>query len=119
MAEAALINDPELRAEKEALITNQYQEKLTNITKDNEQIRKELTQSTFSVLSNLYATDEENYNLMTDEEKKALDKLLEGNLDASQVAFDTLFDLYTDNTDNFRAMADEEKDIIEKQLIPQ
>ena len=69
MAEAAKINDPELRAEKEALIQEQYGELINGIIADNEKIREDLRESAFMDLAHLREEDYQGYLDMTQQEQ--------------------------------------------------
>jgi len=115
MAEAALINDPEKRAEKEALIKEQYDERIGILHEQLQRVMSELNQSTFAELNALYGENEANYELMTEEQKAALNDFNSAN----QTAFDLVFDLYTDNTEKFRNMAQDQINVIQKQMVPQ
>ena len=115
MAEAALINDPEARAEKEALIKEQYDEKIGILHEQLQRVMSELNQSTFAELNALYAENEANYDLMTDEQKAALNDFGAAN----QTAFDLVFDLYTQNTEKFHDMTQDQIDVIQNQMVPQ
>lgn len=72
MAEAAQINDPTARAERELLLQEQYGELINGIVEQNEQIRTNLYDSAFLDLANLYEVDVSNFQTMTDEEKEIL-----------------------------------------------
>ena len=72
MAEAAQINDPTKRAEKEALLQEQYEKLINGLTQQNATIRQNLHESAFDDLSRLYNIDVSNFQNMTDEEKEAL-----------------------------------------------
>lgn len=63
--EAAQINDPEERAAKEKLITEQYQQYILSITQDNEDVKKNLQESTFEALKGQYDINEQNFEAMT------------------------------------------------------
>lgn len=69
MAEAAQINDPELRAEREALIQEQYGDLINGLVEQNEVVRFNLHESGFNELADLYHIDRENFQVLTDEEK--------------------------------------------------
>ena len=69
MAEAAQINDPELRAEREALIQEQYGDLINGLVEQNEVVRFNLHESGFNELADLYHIDRENFQALTDEEK--------------------------------------------------
>ena len=69
MAEAAQINDPELRAEREALIQEQYGDLINGLVEQNEVVRLNLHESGFNELADLYHIDRENFQALTDEEK--------------------------------------------------
>lgn len=72
MAEAAQINDPVKRAEKEALIQEQYGQLINGIVAENEVVRTNLYESAFTELADLYNVDVENFQNMTDAEKEIL-----------------------------------------------
>ena len=72
MAEAAMINDPELRAERELLIKEQYGEMINSLAEQNEFIRLNLQDSTFTELANMYNLDVQNFQAMSDEEQAIL-----------------------------------------------
>ena len=72
MAEAAQINDPVKRAEKEALIQEQYGQLINGIVAENEVLRTNLHESAFTELADLYNVDVENFQNMTDTEKEIL-----------------------------------------------
>ena len=72
MAEAAQINDPELRAEKELLLREQYGELINGLVEQNETVRNNLQESAFDDLTRLYDTNVENFQNMADEEKNTL-----------------------------------------------
>ena len=56
MAEAAQINDPELRAERELLLREQYGELINGLIEQNETVRTNLQESAFDDLARLYDT---------------------------------------------------------------
>ena len=72
MAEAAKINDPELRAEKEALIQQEYGEIINGIVEQNEKIRTDLRESAFMDLANLKQEEYDTYMNMTQEEQDVI-----------------------------------------------
>ena len=72
MAEAAQINDPELRAEKEALIQQEYGEIINGIVEQNEKIRTDLRESAFMDLANLKQEEYDTYMNMTQEEQDVI-----------------------------------------------
>lgn len=67
LKKAAMINDPEERAAYEALVREQYEQKITDLTAINETIRGNLQSSAFEALSGMYNTNEENFKLMNDD----------------------------------------------------
>lgn len=67
LKEAAMINDPEERAAREALIREQYEQKINDLTAINETIRSNLQESAFDALAGMYDTNEENFKLMNDD----------------------------------------------------
>ena len=72
MAEAAQINDPVQRAEKEALIQEQYGDLINGLVEQNETLRLNLHESAFTELADLYDIDVSNFQKMTDDEKDIL-----------------------------------------------
>lgn len=119
MAEAAQINDPEKRAERELLIQEQYGELINSITKENEDIKNNLYQSTMSELFDLYSQNVDNYDFMTSEQQALLDQFLTNDIDLNNAAFDNLFNLYNTNLDAFRNMTDEQIDLVMNSMVPQ
>lgn len=115
MAEAALINDPEVRAQKEELIKSQYNERIGTLHEQLERTMQELNESTFAELNALYGENEANYELMTEDQRLALNQFE----NANQTAFDLVFGLYTENTEAFHNMAQDQIDVIQNQMVPQ
>ena len=72
MAEAAQINDPVARSERELLLQNQYEQLINGLTEQNTTIRNNLHESAFDDLSRLYDIDVANFQNMSDEEKDVL-----------------------------------------------
>lgn len=72
MAEAAQINDPEERAEREALIQEQYGELINGLVEQNTTIRSNLYESAFEDLADLYDVDLSEFQNLSDEEKEIL-----------------------------------------------
>lgn len=72
MLEAAQINDPEERAERELLINEQYNELITTLTEKNQTIRSNLYESAFDELADLYKENAEEYRNMTQIQKDIL-----------------------------------------------
>lgn len=72
MADAAQINDPQERAEREALLQEEYGKLINGLVEQNTQIRVNLQDSAFEDLAKLYDTDVQNYKNMTDAEIEAL-----------------------------------------------
>ena len=72
MAEAAQINDPEARAERELLIQEQYGDLINSINEQNQNIRTNLYDSAFEDLSRLYEEDKNKFLEMTKEEQDAI-----------------------------------------------
>ena len=72
MAEAAQINDPEARAERELLIQQQYGDLINGLVEQNETIRGNLYDSAFDDLARLYDEDKNNFLEMTQQEQDAL-----------------------------------------------
>ena len=72
MAEAAQINDPEARAERELLIQEQYGELINSLVEQNQTIRSNLYDSAFEDLSRLYDEDKNKFLEMAKEEQDAI-----------------------------------------------
>lgn len=72
MAEAAQINDPEERAQREALLQEQYGELINGLVEQNETIRLNLHESAFTELAELYDIDLENFKQLSEEQKDIL-----------------------------------------------
>ena len=72
MAEAAQINDPEERAQREALLQEQYGELINGLVEQNETIRLNLHESAFTELAELYDIDLENFKQLSEEQKNIL-----------------------------------------------
>lgn len=72
MAEAAQINDPQERAERELLLQEQYGELINGLVEQNSQVRTNLQESAFEDLSRLYDEDSKAYQDMVNMETDAL-----------------------------------------------
>ena len=72
MAEAAQINDPEARAEKELLLKEQYGELINGLVEQNEDIRNNIYESTFLELADLYDTDYAAFDTLTKDKQDLL-----------------------------------------------
>ena len=72
MAEAAQINDPEARAEKELLLKEQYGELINGLVEQNEDIRNNIYESTFLELADLYDTDYAAFATLTKDKQDLL-----------------------------------------------
>ena len=72
MAEAAQINDPVARSERELLLQTQYEQLINGLTKQNATVRENLHESAFDDLSRLYDVDVSNFQNMSDQEKEVL-----------------------------------------------
>lgn len=72
MAEAAQINDPVARSERELLLQSQYEQLINGLTEQNTTVRNNLHESAFDDLSRLYDIDVSNFQNMSDEEKNIL-----------------------------------------------
>ena len=118
MAEAAQINDPEKRAERELLIQEQYGELLNNLAAENEELKFNLQESTFSELFDLYNINQDNYESMTDNQQRMLDAFFNDETDLQGAAYNNLFNLYDENVDRFRTMTEEEKNILIGEMVP-
>lgn len=110
MMEAALINDPELRAEKELLIQEQYGELINGIVEENESIRNNLQESTFLSLSNLYEKDLMNFSDLTQQERDLLLNEVGG-------GFTQLLEIYGVNTEAFKNMTQEQQNALIDNII--
>jgi len=119
MKEAAQINDPEERQQRELLLQEQYGELINGLVEQNEDIRSNLYQSSMSELFDLYNQNEENYDNMTQEQQDALDNYLDTQYDTTNAAFNNLFDIYDKSIDQFKNMTDEEINNLEESFIPQ
>lgn len=118
MAEAAQINDPEKRAERELLIQEQYGELLNNLAAENEELKFNLQESTFSELFDLYNINQDNYESMTDNQQRMLDAFFNDETNLQGAAYNNLFNLYDENVDRFRAMTEEERNILIGEMVP-
>lgn len=72
MAEAALINDPQRRAERELLLNEQYEKLINGLVEQNNTVRVNLHESAFDELANLYKINLENYTSMTNAQQDEL-----------------------------------------------
>ena len=97
MAEAAQINDPEKRAERELLIQEQYSELLNNLAAENEELKFNLQESTFSELFDLYNINQDNYESMTNNQQIMLDAFFNDETNLQGAAYNNLFNLYDEN----------------------
>ena len=118
MAEAAQINDPEKRAERELLIQEQYGELLNNLAAENEELKFNLQESPFSELFDLYSINQDNYESMTDNQQRMLDAFFNDETDLQGAAYNNLFNLYDENVDRFRTMTEEERNILIGEMVP-
>ena len=78
MAEAAAINDPEARLQKEQLLTQQYGDLINGIVDQNEQIKRNLYESTFFELEDLYGKQAEIVQDFLDNQDEAMSLLVSG-----------------------------------------
>ena len=69
LAEAAQINDPEARAERELMINEQYGELINGIVEENEVIKTNLRESAFDELVNLHQMELEEVEALSQAEK--------------------------------------------------
>lgn len=77
MAEAAMINDPEERQQREMLLREQYGELINGLVEQNETIRLNLHESAFDELADLYNIDVSNFQqLATDEQDVMLSQMI-------------------------------------------
>ena len=118
MAEAAQINDPEKRAERELLIQEQYSELLNNLAAENEELKFNLQESTFSELFDLYNINQDNYESMTNNQQIMLDAFFNDETNLQGAAYNNLFNLYDENVDRFRTMTEEERNILIGEMVP-
>ena len=118
MSEAAQINDPEMRAQQELLIREQYGELINTLTEKNELTKSNLYNSTMSHLFELYDQNSTNYEMMTEEQRSILDNYFTAETEMHNVAFNNLFGLYDQNLDAFNQMAEIEKDILMSSVVP-
>jgi len=72
MFEAAQINDPTERANREALIRKEYGDLINNLVADNEQIRLNLAESAFEEYSRLYDDNSQEYLAMIEQGAEAV-----------------------------------------------
>ena len=72
MAEAAQINDPVARSERELLLQTQYEQLINGITEQNTTIRNNLQESAFGDLANLYDVNVSNFQKMSEEQKNEI-----------------------------------------------
>ena len=119
MKEAALINDPEERAEKEKLIQEQYGALINDIVEQNELLKVNLYESTMSSLADLYNSNSINYENMTKGQQEILDTFLSSEYDMTNTAYNNLFGLYDKNLEQFRTMTAGQKEILVNQMLPQ
>ena len=118
MAEAAQINDPVQREERELLIREQYGELINNLVAQNETIKNNLYQSSFSHLFDLYDNNQEIYATMTDNQRTIIESFLTDEVNLNTAAFDNLFGLYNANLTQFATMTELQKDMWMGDLIP-
>ena len=78
MAEAAEINDPEARLQKEQLLTQQYGDLINGIVSQNEQLKRNLYESTFLELEDLYGKQAEIVQDFLDNQDDAMSLLVNG-----------------------------------------
>lgn len=119
MAAAAQINDPEMRAQQELLIREQYGDLINTLTEKNELIQSNLYQSTMSHLFDLYDQNNANYEMMTAEQQNILEQFITAETDFTNMAFDNLFNLYNSNLDSFNNMTTAQQDILMNSMVPQ
>lgn len=118
MAEAAQINDPEMRAQQELLIREQYGDLINTLTEKNELIKGNLYDSTMSHLFELYDQNSANYEMMTEEQRNILDNYFTTETEMHNIAFNNLFGLYDQNLSAFEQMTEVEKDILMNSVVP-
>lgn len=118
MKEAAQINDPQERAERELLLQQQYGELINGIVADNESIKANINTSAMSHLFDLYSQNADNYELMTQEQKNILSQFVDAEEMIQNTAYNNLFGLYDRNLESFNLMTQEQKDILMSSLVP-
>ena len=112
MHEAALINDPELRAQKELLIQEQYGELINDLVNQNQEIRDNLQESSFLSLSNLYERNLLDFTNFTLDERDLI-------INELGSAFQHLTGFYNEDIANFKQLSEAKQSIIIEQLVPQ
>ena len=105
MAEAALINDPEQREQRELLLRRYYGELITAETDKNLAYQKELEESAYMTKAQQYQDDLFNFKNMTQEERDTLLNEVGG-------AFGELLEVYGVNSEAFKNMTEEEQQAV-------
>ena len=119
MLEAEQINDEEAKQARKLMLTEQYGKLINDIVEQDENLKKNLYESTMSGLLDLYNSNADNYELMTKEQQEILDTFVTNQNELNTGAFNNLFGLYDDNILKFRDMADDQKAILVETIIPQ
>ena len=91
MAEAAQINDPEKRLEKEKLLTTQYGELINGLVAQNETIKQNLYESTFLELEDLYGHQSDVVQDFLENQDEAMEILIDGWSSGLQEMADEIF----------------------------
>ena len=119
MKAAEQINDEQEKQERKMMLTEQYGKLINDIVARDEELKKNLHESTMSGLLDLYNANAENYNNMTAEQQQILDSFLTEQTDLTGTAYNNLFELYDDCVSKFRGMTDAQKDILVSSMLPQ
>lgn len=101
------------------MLTEQYGELINSIVEQDEEIKKNLYESTMSGLLDLYNSNEENYENMTDGQKEILDLFLNDQTDLTNEAYNNLFKLYDSSISKFHEMTDAQKAILVEEMLPE
>ena len=78
MAEAAEINDPEERHERELLLQEYYGDRINTLVGQNEDLKTNLYESTFLELEDLYGRDSEEFINATNDKETAMANMVNG-----------------------------------------
>ncbi len=119
MKAAEQINDEEEKQARKLMLTEQYGELINSIVEQDEEIKKNLYESTMSGLLDLYNSNEENYENMTDGQKEILDLFLNDQTDLTNEAYNNLFKLYDSSISKFHEMTDAQKAILVEEMLPE
>ena len=121
MLEAAQINDPEEREQRELLLRQEYGELINGIIEQNEEIRHNMYESTFLELIDFYNRDAEAFNNTLGNKFENLTEVIEQSTnnfynftDNSMSAFETMVNA---NLTSFENMSNEMSDIIMNEIL--